>query len=85
VLADADRGDWVLCQITSNSYTDPHAVMLEEPDFQRGSLRVRSYARPGKLFTASASLMASQAGQLKPTSLAHVIDAVVALLRSAQS
>ena len=25
-LADAGRGDWVLCQITSNRYGDPTAV-----------------------------------------------------------
>jgi len=83
VLADAGRGDWVLCQITSNPYADPHAVMLEEADFEAGSLRVKSYVRPGKLFTASESLMASQSGRLKPGSLSHAVDAVIALLRSA--
>ena len=25
VLADAGRGDWVLCQVTSNPYGDPSA------------------------------------------------------------
>jgi mRNA interferase MazF len=33
-LADAGRGDWVLCQITSNPYGDPAAVLLDTPDFQ---------------------------------------------------
>lgn len=57
--------------------------MLEERDFETGSLRVKSYARPGKLFTASQSLMDSQAGFLKRASSAHVINAVIALLQSA--
>ena len=83
VLADAGRGDWVLCQITSNPYADPHAVMLEEADFDLGSLRVKSYARPGKLFTASENLMDSLVGRLKPASLSRVVEAVIALLRSA--
>jgi len=81
VLADARRGDWVLCQITSNPYADPHAVTLEEADFEEGSLRVKSYLRPGKLFTASETLMASQVGRLKPASLSQVVNAVIALLR----
>lgn len=82
VLADAGRGDWVLCQITSNPYADLHAVMLNDVDFEIGSLRVKSYARPGKLFTANETLIASQAGRLKPDSFARVLGAVIALLRS---
>jgi len=39
VLADAGRGDWILCQVTSKSYADSAAVVLETADFQRGSLR----------------------------------------------
>ncbi|MGH8591094.1 MAG: MazF family transcriptional regulator [Gammaproteobacteria bacterium] len=66
VLADASRGDWVLCQITSQPYADLHAVMLDDADFDIGSSRLKSYARPGKLFTANESLMVSQVGRLKP-------------------
>lgn len=32
-LADAGRGDWLLCQTTSNSYADARAVLLSEQDF----------------------------------------------------
>jgi mRNA interferase MazF len=28
VLADAKRGDWILCQITSNPYADPGAIQI---------------------------------------------------------
>jgi len=38
VLADAGRGDWILCQVTSNQYGDPRAVPLVEEDFSSGSL-----------------------------------------------
>jgi mRNA interferase MazF len=51
-LADAGKGDWVLCQITSNPYADARAVQLAEEDFVEGGLQRISYARPGKLFTA---------------------------------
>lgn len=45
VLADAGRGDLILCQVTSNPYGDPRAVPLVEASFARGSLRVRSGRR----------------------------------------
>ena len=33
VLADVDRGDWILCQITSNPYGDTRAILLEDTSF----------------------------------------------------
>jgi mRNA interferase MazF len=81
VLADAGRGDWVLCQITSKSYGDPKALQLNAADFVHGSLRITSYARPGKLFTANASLVANTIGELKASQFAAVRDAVVLLLQ----
>ena len=83
VLADAGRGrdDWVLCQVTSNPYSDPRAIKLGETDFQSGSLQVTSYARPGKLFTANGSLMVSQVGHLKMERVRDIVEAVVSLLR----
>ena len=54
-LADAGRGDWVLCQITNSPYGDPAAIPLDAPDFTSGGLLVASFVRPGKLFKAAAS------------------------------
>ena len=62
VLANAGRGDQILCQVTSKPYGDPGAIELDDTAFASGSLRVTSYARPGKLFTASP-------GQLESPSL----------------
>ena len=81
VLAEAGRGDWVLCQITSKSYGDPLAVQLDAPDFAHGSLRLASYARPGKLFTAHASLVAGLVGELTTPKFATVRDAVVRMIQ----
>lgn len=81
VLAGAGRGDWVLCQITSTPYADPRAVLLESHDFAAGSLRLTSYARPGKLFTANVSLIASEIGTLTPPAFERVLKAVVGLLQ----
>ena len=82
VLADADRNDWVLCQVTSNPYGDARAIPLSDKSFRLGTLRRASYARPGKLFTSNRELMVRQAGVLKPEALKRIIEAVVDLLRS---
>jgi mRNA interferase MazF len=81
VLADAGKGDFVLCQITSNTYADARAIELTNASFVTGSLRFVSYARPAKLFTANRSLLVSQVGELTAGSLKQIVDGVVALLQ----
>jgi mRNA interferase MazF len=81
VLAEAGRGDWILCQITSKAYDDEKAISLHAPDFARGSLRLTSYVRPGKLFTAHRSLVANQVGELQPDKFSAVRDAVVQMIQ----
>ena len=81
VLAGLDRDDWILCQITSNAYADPHAVEITDSDFSSGNLMRTSYARPGKLFSANSSLMQRIAGDLNQPRLTAVVDAVIAILR----
>ena len=82
VLADAGRGDWILCQVTSKPYGDARAVQLEDASFAVGSLRVMSYARPGKLFTASQGLIVAEVGKLKSGRFRQITDSVVTLLRT---
>ena len=81
VLADAGRDDWVLCQITSKPYADSRAVELLDTAFAQGGLQLASYARPGKLFTAHASLIRSVVGELNDAAHQRVLEAVVSLLR----
>ena len=81
VLAPADRGDWLLCQVTSKAYADAGAVTLEQSDFAAGSLLVTSYARPAKLFTAQESLVRRQVGQLKPETFSRIVERTVEVLR----
>lgn len=81
VLADAGRGDWVLCQVTSNAYGDPRAVVLTGADFASGGLRVTSYARPAKLFTAHQSLFTSEVGRLNRAARQRIVDAIGIVLR----
>ena len=84
-LAETGRGDWILCQITSSRYGDSSAISLGSSDFSIGGLRIASYARPGKLFTAHFSLMAKSVGKLKASSLLKLLDAVVQIIRPENS
>jgi mRNA interferase MazF len=79
-LAHAGRGDWILCQITSNPYGDAQAVVIDTTDFESGMLRLKSYARPSKLFTANEGLMISIEGTLKPEKLTEIRKAIIAIL-----
>ncbi len=84
VLASVDRGDWVLVQLTSKSYADSYAVEIKNTDFASGTLKITSYARPGKLFTANENLMIAQVGVLKKEVHQIVVDAVVKLLQTGE-
>ena len=80
VRASADRSDWILCQVTSKPYGDPRAIQIADADFETGGLRLVSYARPGKLFTAHQSLFVSEPGKLRAEKFTQVREAVQAIL-----
>lgn len=80
VLTTLDKGDCILCQITSKPY-DHNAIELHQTDFKEGSLQRISYARPGKLFTANISLLQRQAGQLTEASFLTLREQVVKTIR----
>ena len=82
VLAGVGRGDWILCQVTSRPYGDAKAIAVNDRSFAVGSLRIDSYARPGKLFTANESLIVAEVGSLKPDPFTQVIMAVIGILRT---
>lgn len=77
VVASADKGDWLLCQITSKQYSDPNAVKLETGDLDKGSLNLVSYVRPMKLFTANQSLMVKRVAVVNDGKFTAVLDALI--------
>ena len=54
---------------------------LTDADFKQGSLRLVSFARPAKLFTAHESLFVSEAGVLTAESLKRITDEVVCVIQ----
>lgn len=81
VLAALDRGDLMLCQLTSNPYADPRAIRIDAADLMEGELTVTSYARPGKLFTGNARLVRRRLAAVGAVKFEELTDAIVALLK----
>jgi mRNA interferase MazF len=81
VLAYAGREDWIVCQITSNPFSDTNAIVISRADFSRGSLKYTSYARPGKVFTAHESLIASVIGTLTAEVFETIRHEVIRILQ----
>jgi mRNA interferase MazF len=82
ILAEAGRDDWILCQVTSNPYADGKAIKIVDADFSEGGLRIESYARLGKLFTANSAIFSGIAGTLKTETTSRLIESVIAILRA---
>jgi len=74
--------DWVICQITSNPFSDPDAIELTPAKFSQGGLHHVSYVRPSKLFTANESLIVAELGVLNKIALTEVRDAVVQVIHA---
>ena len=83
VLADVGRGDLLLCQITSQPYTDKQVIVLKQDSFISGNLIKVSYVRPGKIFTANISIVEKIVAQVKPETRQAVIDRITELLNRA--
>ncbi len=72
-VANLGRGDWVLCQITSNAYGDPMSQPIVAGDFDSGGLLVPSFVRPGKLFTADDKIVLRSLGKLSKPRLQVIL------------
>lgn len=81
VLCDTGRGDWLLCQITSNPHSDPDAVKMTPASLAKGALSSLSYARPTKLFTANQTLMVKRVAILAEEPFSQILSAIVHALQ----
>ncbi|MDR3232257.1 MAG: type II toxin-antitoxin system PemK/MazF family toxin [Planctomycetaceae bacterium] len=80
VIAGISGDDVILCQITSAARNDSDAVVLETADFEQGTLPVKSFVRPNKIFTAAQQLILNRACRLKPEKMREITAAIVQIL-----
>jgi mRNA interferase MazF len=64
VVSKAERGEVILCQITSRAYASKIAMPLADANFEEGGLQRTSFARYDKLFTTSPSIIVRTVGTL---------------------
>ncbi len=72
----------ILCQITSRAMADSYAIPLMDDDFNEGGLRLESYIRPNRLFTADSDLILYRVGILKTGKMNEIIDKIVRFIQS---
>lgn len=82
MLASVSRGEYELCQETSNPYADPNAVELTEENFLEGRLERMSYACPGKPFAAKLQPFEGRPGVLEDDAREEIVNRIVRLLRT---
>ncbi|MCX6963214.1 MAG: type II toxin-antitoxin system PemK/MazF family toxin [Verrucomicrobia bacterium] len=81
VLASLDRGDVLLCQITSKPFTHRHLIRVDEADFCEGALPRQSYLLPQRLVTASKGIVRRRAGKITERKLSDIRHAVCQVVR----
>lgn len=81
VVAELDGDDLILCQITSQAIRDGYAIVLDESDFQAGTLKHASNVRPNRQCTADRHIILYRVGHLAPEKLAAVIAKIVAIVQ----
>jgi mRNA interferase MazF len=77
VVGHAEKGDVILCQLTSQSYHDKAIEIDPAADVSGGLLRSTSYARALKLFTAHQRLIRGTIGKLSDDKLELIVAQIV--------
>ncbi|MBD0362467.1 MAG: type II toxin-antitoxin system PemK/MazF family toxin [Coleofasciculus sp. C3-bin4] len=81
VLAELTKNDLILCLITSQVANDNYTTLIENNDFETGSLSKTSYAKSNRIFTANEQLIAYKAGKLTTEKTNEVIAKLIAILQ----
>jgi len=80
VIASLTGDDVILCQITSKSVSDSHAIRITKTDFASGGLPQDSNIRPNRLFTADANIIVYRAGVLTSKKVQEVVAKIVQIV-----
>ncbi|MCF6156813.1 MAG: type II toxin-antitoxin system PemK/MazF family toxin [Candidatus Brocadia sp.] len=73
--------DVILCQITSQTIKDNYSLLLDDKDFEAGSLKQPSNVRPNRIFTTDSHIILYRVGSLKIEKLTEIIDKVIEIIR----
>ena len=68
--------DYLLCQITTNSFAHSEEISLNPKDFIQGRLKKDSFIRFTKLFTAEESIIHYRAGKVSHQKIQEVVNSI---------
>ena len=80
VVTKGEYGDLILCQITSKP-SKKETVELKNKDFQEGMLKITSYVRLRKIFTADLGLILYRAGRIKKEKTTEIEDVICRIIK----
>lgn len=81
IISNALHEEWILCQITSKPYADPMSLEINDADFDEGTLKLTSYIRPSKIFTAHESIIVKRAATLSLDTHKSLVDKIIGLIK----
>lgn len=81
VIAELTRNDLILCLITSQITSDNYTTLIENNDFETGSLNKTSYVKSNRVFTANEQIIAYKVGTLTSEKTNEVVAKLIAILR----
>lgn len=81
VISALEGNGLILCQITSQSVRDNYAILLDDKDFNTGSLKQSSNIRPNRIFTADNHIVLYRVGDLKLDKINEIIEKVIEIIR----
>jgi mRNA interferase MazF len=82
VISKLEGDDLILCQITSQSIKDNYALLLDDRDFETGSLNQPSNVRPNRIFTADSHIILYKVGNLTIKKRKEIIEKIVEIIRN---
>jgi mRNA interferase MazF len=81
VVSKLEGDDIILCQITSQTVKDNYAILLDDKNFETGSLKQSSNIRPNRIFTADSNIVLYKVGNIKTDKLNEIIEKIVEIVR----
>lgn len=80
VVAQLTKNDLILCLITSQTTNDNYTTLIENNNFEIGSLNKTSYVKSNRVFTANERIIAYKAGRLTEEKTNEVIAKLILIL-----
>ena len=81
VITELRGDDIILCQITSQKIRDGYAILIDDVDFEEGSLKRNSNVRPNRIFTADRNIILYKVGHAKKEKTNEIIEKTIQIIK----